>query len=92
MYSVNADDWKHGPNLMVTQSSHAINANAQEVLFYLYALDLKTVRDVQGLSWVLPRPRSPVTLVGSRQRPARWRSGPLIRGLPPGAMLSARYV
>lgn len=46
LYSVNADDWKRGPNLMVTQSSHAINADSQEVLFYLYARDLKAVRDV----------------------------------------------
>ena len=46
LYSVKADDWKRGPNLMLTRSSRAINADAQEVLFYLYAKDLKSVRNV----------------------------------------------
>ena len=46
LYSVNADDWKRGPNLMLTQSSHAIDAKAQEVSYYLYAQDLRSVRDV----------------------------------------------
>ena len=46
LYSVNADDWKRGPNLMVTRSSHAVAAEAQEVSFYLYAKDLKSVREV----------------------------------------------
>ena len=44
LYSVNADDWKRGPNLMLTQSSHAIDAKAQQISFYLYARDLKAAR------------------------------------------------
>lgn len=31
---------------MVTRSAHAIDANAQDVLFYPYAKDLKSVREV----------------------------------------------
>lgn len=46
LYSVHAEDWKRGPNLMLTRDNHAIDADAQEVLFYLYAKDLKSVRDV----------------------------------------------
>lgn len=46
LYSGNAGDWKRGPNLMVTRSSHAIDSDAQEVLLYLYAHDLKAVREV----------------------------------------------
>lgn len=46
LYSVKADDWKRGPNLMLTRCSRAIDPAAQEVLFYLYAKDLKSVRDV----------------------------------------------
>jgi len=46
LYSVQADDWKRGPNLMLTRDNHAIDADAQEVLFYLYANDLKAVRDL----------------------------------------------
>lgn len=41
-----AEDWKRGPNLMLTRDNHAIDADAQEVLFYLYAKDLKSVRAV----------------------------------------------
>ena len=46
LYSVSAEDWKRGPNLMVTRSTHAIDKDAQEALFYLYAKDLKAVREV----------------------------------------------
>lgn len=46
LYSVQAEDWKRGPNLMLTQSSHAIDAKAQEVSYYLYAQDLKAVREL----------------------------------------------
>lgn len=46
LYSVNAGDWKRGPNLMVTRSARAIDPDAQEVLFYLYASDLKSVREL----------------------------------------------
>lgn len=46
LYSVHAEDWKRGPNLMLTRDNHAIDADAQEVLFYLYAKDLKSLRNV----------------------------------------------
>ena len=46
LYSVHAEDWKRGPNLMLTRDNHAIDSDAQEVLFYLYANDLKAVREV----------------------------------------------
>ena len=44
LYAPKAADWKRGPNLMLTRSLCAIDASAQEVLFYLYALDLKSLR------------------------------------------------
>lgn len=53
LYAPRAADWKRGPNLMLTRSECAIDARAQEVLFYLYASDLKGLRKVliaQGLS------------------------------------------
>src|SRR5688500_1759188 len=46
LYSVNAEGWKRGPNLKLTRDNQAIDADAQEVLFYLYARDLKSVREV----------------------------------------------
>lgn len=45
LYAPKAPDWKRGPNLMLTQSSRAIDADAQDVLFYLYAADLPALRD-----------------------------------------------
>lgn len=44
LYAPTAADWKRGPNLMVTRSECAIDASTQEVLFYLYAADLKSLR------------------------------------------------
>lgn len=44
LYSVNAEDWKRGPNLMLTRDARAADADAQDVLFYLYASDLESVR------------------------------------------------
>lgn len=44
LYAPKVADWKRGPNLMVTRSECAINAAAQEILFYLYAADLKSLR------------------------------------------------
>ena len=44
LYAPKAADWKRGPNLMLTRSGRTIDANAQEVLFYLYAEDLKSLR------------------------------------------------
>ena len=44
LYSVHAADWKRGPNLMLTRTGRAIKPGAQDVLFYLYASDLKAVR------------------------------------------------
>jgi len=45
LYAPKAPDWKRGPNLMLTQSSRAIDADAQDVLFYLYAADLPALRE-----------------------------------------------
>lgn len=44
LYAPKAADWKRGPNLMLTRSACPIDASAQEVLFYLYAVDLKSLR------------------------------------------------
>lgn len=44
LYAPKAPDWKRGPNLMLTRSPCAIDAGAQEVLFYLYATDLTALR------------------------------------------------
>jgi catechol 2,3-dioxygenase-like lactoylglutathione lyase family enzyme len=45
LYAPKAADWKRGPNLMLTRSSRPIDAEAQHVLFYLYAADLPALRD-----------------------------------------------
>jgi len=44
LYSPKAENWKRGPNLMLTHVPCAIDVEAQEVLFYLYAADLKEIR------------------------------------------------
>ena len=44
LYAPKAADWKHGPNLMLNRSEARIDAEAQEVLFYLYAADLPALR------------------------------------------------
>lgn len=45
LYAPKAPSWKRGPNLMLTQSPCAIDVEAQEVLFYLYATDLPGLRE-----------------------------------------------
>jgi catechol 2,3-dioxygenase-like lactoylglutathione lyase family enzyme len=53
LYTPEAADWKRGPNLMLTRSECAVDADVQEVLFYLYATDLKAVRSTllaQGIA------------------------------------------
>ena len=45
LYAPKVADWKRGPNLMLTCSSEPVDARAQAVLFYLYAADLKALRD-----------------------------------------------
>jgi len=45
LYSPKVSDWKRGPNLMLTQSGEPIDAKAQTFLFYLYAADLKGLRE-----------------------------------------------
>ncbi|HEX7708853.1 MAG TPA: VOC family protein [Thermoanaerobaculia bacterium] len=45
LYAPSAPDWKRGPNLMLTRSTRAIDAGAQDVLFYLYASDLEALRN-----------------------------------------------
>ena len=44
LYAPKAADWKRGPNLMLVRSERAIDAAAQDVLFYLYAADLQSLR------------------------------------------------
>ena len=44
LYAPEAADWKRGPNLMLTRSVRAIDAGAQDVLFYLYAENLTLLR------------------------------------------------
>jgi catechol 2,3-dioxygenase-like lactoylglutathione lyase family enzyme len=43
LYAPKASDWKRGPNIMLTRSECAIDPDAQQVLFYLYAGDLKSL-------------------------------------------------
>ena len=45
LYAPKVSDWKRGPNLMVTRSARSLNPAAQDVLFYLYAADLKALRE-----------------------------------------------
>src|SRR5262245_50097429 len=44
LYSPTVADWERGPNLMLVHSPCPIDAQAQEVLFYRYAADLKSLR------------------------------------------------
>lgn len=44
LYSTMAEDWKRGPNLMLTRGHEAIEPGKQSVLFYLYASDLEGLR------------------------------------------------
>jgi catechol 2,3-dioxygenase-like lactoylglutathione lyase family enzyme len=44
LFAPNAGDWRRGPNLMLTRSARPIDAAAQDVLFYLYAADLPSLR------------------------------------------------
>lgn len=44
LYTPKVAEWRHGPNLMLARSAHAIKVEAQEVLFYLYAADLPLLR------------------------------------------------
>ena len=46
LYAPLAADWKRGPNLMLTRSECAIDGSEQEVLFYLYAADLPSLRSM----------------------------------------------
>ncbi len=44
LYQPGAPNWKTGANLMITRTSRALNPDAQDVLFYLYAKDLVSLR------------------------------------------------
>jgi len=44
LYAPNVEDWKRGPNLMLTRRSEPVEPGVQAVLFYLYAADLKALR------------------------------------------------
>ena len=45
LYAPKVAEWRHGPNLMLTRSECAINVDAQQVLFYLYAAHLASLRN-----------------------------------------------
>jgi catechol 2,3-dioxygenase-like lactoylglutathione lyase family enzyme len=45
LYTPKVTDWRRGPNLMLTQSKKPVDGAGQEVLFYLYAADLKALRE-----------------------------------------------
>ena len=45
LYCPAVENWKNGANLMVTRTARPLNADAQDVLFYLYASDLVALRD-----------------------------------------------
>jgi catechol 2,3-dioxygenase-like lactoylglutathione lyase family enzyme len=44
LYAPKVADWRRGPNLMLVRSDCAVDGHASEVLFYLYASDLQTLR------------------------------------------------
>jgi catechol 2,3-dioxygenase-like lactoylglutathione lyase family enzyme len=43
LYAPKVADWRRGPNLMLARSDCAIDAHAQEVVFYFYAADLASL-------------------------------------------------
>jgi catechol 2,3-dioxygenase-like lactoylglutathione lyase family enzyme len=45
LYAPNARDWRRGPNLMLTRAEDKIDRSAQGALFYLYAADLRALRE-----------------------------------------------
>src|SRR5437763_1854651 len=45
LYCPSVENWKNGANLVVTRTARPLNADAQDVLFYLYASDLVALRD-----------------------------------------------
>ena len=44
LYQLKTPNWKTGANLMITRTGRPLNPGAQDVLFYLYAQDLVTLR------------------------------------------------
>ena len=45
LYAPKVAEWRHGPNLMLTRTACPIESEAQQVLFYLYATHLASIRD-----------------------------------------------
>ena len=45
MYAPRVANWKLGPNLMVVRAECSIKPDSEMVLFYLYATDLKALRN-----------------------------------------------
>ena len=45
LYAPKVGNWRRGPNLMVTRAECPIQRGEDDVLFYLYATDLKDLRD-----------------------------------------------
>jgi catechol 2,3-dioxygenase-like lactoylglutathione lyase family enzyme len=44
LYAPDAPDWKRGPNLMIVRSEPGLDAEARDVVLYLYVTDLKALR------------------------------------------------
>ncbi|MGH9457678.1 MAG: VOC family protein [Thermoanaerobaculia bacterium] len=45
LYAPAAANWRRGPNLMLARAEEPVDRKAQAVLFYLYAADLRGLRD-----------------------------------------------
>jgi catechol 2,3-dioxygenase-like lactoylglutathione lyase family enzyme len=45
LYSPQVENWKRGPNLMLSRTDKAFGAGGPEVVFYLYAADLVELRE-----------------------------------------------
>jgi catechol 2,3-dioxygenase-like lactoylglutathione lyase family enzyme len=45
LYSPAAPDWRRGANLMLARTGRALQPEAQDVLFYLYASNLRALRE-----------------------------------------------
>lgn len=54
LYSPGAPDWRRGANLMLARTERPLQPEAQDVLFYLYASDLVSLREKLLLAGLKP--------------------------------------
>jgi hypothetical protein len=54
LYAPGAPDWRRGPNLMLARTGRPLQPEAQDVLFYLYAGDLVSLREKLLLEGLKP--------------------------------------